>query len=314
MNLKDLLKLGSKYSKSELSEILDEINLKSSREGIYNCKNHSSTLLFVTLDKSSKDSSQKYNDYFEEDFFHWDSQNKQHINTPGVQKIIGEESSTNLFVRINSKIKNQTNPFVYCGELKYDSHEIDTSNPVHIIFENTDYDDFTDDEDLIDIYLWSPSKIGKKTSSKINKKGVVSKRREVYYKKPTITEQKGFIKNRVGQSYFRQQNIRKWNGECPVTGCNILTILKSSHIVPWSESNNDERLDVNNGILLSPNIDSLFDKHLISFSDEGKILISSKINDDNRIRLGINENIKIPINNEMIKYLRKHQEKFHEIN
>lgn len=73
MNLKDLLKLGSKYSKSELSEILDEINLKSSREEIYNCKNHSSTLLFVTLDKSSKDSSQKYNHYFEEDFFHWDS-------------------------------------------------------------------------------------------------------------------------------------------------------------------------------------------------------------------------------------------------
>ena len=118
MNLNELLKVGFKYSKFELSEILDETNLKSSREGIYNCKNHSSSLLFVTLDKSGKDSTQKYNDYFEEDFFHWDSQNKQHINTPGIKKIIGEDSSTNLFVRITSKTKNQTNPFIYCGELK----------------------------------------------------------------------------------------------------------------------------------------------------------------------------------------------------
>ena len=126
-------------------------------------------------------------------------------------------------------------------ELKYDSHEIDTSNPVHIIFENTDYDDFTDDEDLIDIYLWSPSKIGKKNLLKLIKRELFLKEERFIIKNP-ITEQKGFIKNRVGQSYFRQQNIRKWNGECPVTGCNILTILKSSHIVPWSESNNDERL------------------------------------------------------------------------
>ena len=51
----------------------------------------------------------------------------------------------------------------------------------------------------------------------------------------------------------------------------------ASHIVPWKDSSDQERRDVNNGILLSPTYDALFDKHLISFDDTGSIIISSKI-------------------------------------
>ena len=63
----------------------------------------------------------------------------------------------------------------------------------------------------------------------------------------------------------------------------------SSHIKSWKESDNLERLDVENGILLSPNVDSLFDKHLISFSDEGQMLISNKISEDVLNQLGIDK-------------------------
>ena len=45
----------------------------------------------------------------------------------------------------------------------------------------------------------------------------------------------------------------------------IKSILISSHILPWSQCNDEQKLDVDNGILLSPNVDSLFDKYLISF-------------------------------------------------
>ena len=62
------------------------------------------------------------------------------------------------FVRVNPKIKNVTLPFVYCGKLIYHSHEEKTSNPVHIIFQSVDYDDFTENDDLIDIYLMEPIK------------------------------------------------------------------------------------------------------------------------------------------------------------
>ncbi|MDG1916328.1 MAG: HNH endonuclease signature motif containing protein [Flavobacteriales bacterium] len=91
---------------------------------------------------------------------------------------------------------------------------------------------------------------------------------------------------------------------------NLKSILISSHIVSWSESNDDERLDVENGILLYPNIDSLFDKHLISFEDDGYILISEKIDSLNRESLNINDEIKIPVSEGMKKYLKRHREKF----
>jgi len=308
------LVIGNGYSKIDLVDIINEPTLKSSREGIFNCKYSSNTLFFVTLDKSSKDESLHYNDYFEEDFFHWDSQNKQHINTPGIQKIVKGENTTHLFVRIHSKIKNRTNEFIYCGKLTYDSHDSNTSNPVHIIFQNEDYDDNTDNDKLIDIYLWSPTKYGKKTTTSISKKGIVSNRRKRNYIKPNKTERVGLVTSRVGQGYYRQQILDKWNGTCPVTGCKIKTILISSHIIPWSQSNDEEKLDVENGILLSPNVDSLFDKHLISFTDTGQLIKSSKVSREDLISLGIDENIQIPISVGMKKYLKKHREKLNEVN
>ena len=170
-----------------------------------------------------------------------------------------------------------------------------------------------DNEDLIDIYLWKPSSIGKTTRSKISNQGVISKKRKKNYKKPNTTERKGLVTSRVGQGYYRQQIIEKWGGKCPVTGINIKSILISSHIVPWSESNDEERLDVENGILLSPLFDSLFDRHLISFRDTGEILVSKNVNKDNLERLGLNDHIKIEISKGMKKYLKKHRKKFEEL-
>ena len=101
----------------------------------------------------------------------------------------------------------------------------------------------------------------------------------------------------------------KWNNRCPVTGCEMLSILISSHILPWSECNDDERLDVENGILLSPDIDSLFDKHLISFTNDGELVLSNRISEDQLKKLGIPTNVKIPISGGMKKYLKKHRDK-----
>ena len=98
-----------------------------------------------------------------------------------------------------------------------------------------------------------------------------------------------------------------------ITGIDIKSILISSHIVRWSESNDEERLDVENGILLSPLFDSLFDRHLISFKDTGEILISKNLNKDNLERLRLNDHIKIEISEGMKKYLKKHRKKFEEL-
>jgi hypothetical protein len=310
MNILNVLKQGENYSKKELSSLLEQPTLSLVREGLYHCKNSESTLFFVDLEKKGKEERFHFDDFFQEDFFHWDSQTTQHINSPKIQEIVTGKRTPHLFVRITPKIKSVTQPFVYCGRLTYSEHEGNTSKPVHIVFQNIDYDDFTENEDLRNIYLWNPDKIGKTTKSKINKTGVVSKRRQQVYKRPNETERRGLVTSRVGQGFYRQQIVEKWNGTCPVSKSNIKQILISSHIVSWSESNDEERLDSENGILLSPNIDSLFDKHLISFEDNGNIIISTKINESNKESLGINSSIKIPVTEGMIKYLKRHRDKF----
>ena len=132
--------------------------------------------------------------------------------------------------------------------------------------------------------------------------------------KPNITERKGLVTSRVGQGLYREKIIQKWGGRCPITECSVLSILISSHIVPWSKSNDEERMDVDNGILLSPVYDSLFDRHLISFNDNGEIMISELLHPDDIIRLGIDRNSKIPVSDGMKKYLKRHREVFNEIN
>ena len=104
---------------------------------------------------------------------------------------------------------------------------------------------------------------------------------------PNETERKGLVTSRVGQGAYRKRIIHRWEYKCAVTGFDKLDILIASHIVPWADSNDYERLDVNNGILLAPNFDALFDKHLISFENNGKIILSDAIEPQAYKRIGL---------------------------
>ena len=308
-----ILSVGDKYSKKDLAEILGQPNLAKVREGIARCASSSATLFFVDLEKLGKEQRFHFNDFFQEDFFHWDSQTTQHIHTPTIQQIVKGDLTPHLFVRVVQKIKNVTQPFIYCGRLVFDTHEEGTSKPVHMLFHNIDYDDHTTNDDLIDIYLWKPSKAGRETQSKLNRQGMISPNRVRKYRKPNETERKGLVTSRVGQGYYRQKIIERWEGKCPVSGLSIIPILIASHIVPWSQSNDEEKLDVNNGILLSPNVDALFDKHLISFENDGLILISDKVSREDRDALGVSESMRISVSEGMIPFLEKHRQKFGEV-
>lgn len=87
------------------------------------------------------------------------------------------------------------------------------------------------------------------------------------------TETEQVTKSRRGQGVFRAR-LESIEAGCRVTGVINPKHLIASHIKPWSKSNNQERLDGNNGLLLSPHIDHLFDKGHITFSDTGDLLIS----------------------------------------
>lgn len=310
--LSSKLQLAQKYTKKDLATILEEPNLAIVREGVYFCKKEPSTLLFVDLIKQGKEERFHFNDYFENDFFHWDSQTTQHIRSPKIVELTEGRSVALLFVRIQPKIKSITQPFVYCGRLNYVLFEENPAKPkpVHLVFESLEYDEFTNDEDLKAIYEWSPENSGKLRSTKLRLVTKISERRKQVFKKPNETERTGLVTSRVGQGYYRQQILAKWGNVCAVTGCDLTQILISSHIVPWSESTDEERLDPENGILLSPTLDALFDKHLISFSDEGSILLSKKLGDGVLESLNIKKEMRIRVSDGMRKYLERHRRKF----
>lgn len=91
------------------------------------------------------------------------------------------------------------------------------------------------------------------------------------------TEKHQLVKSRRGQGIFRSR-LEQVESRCRVTGIRLKNHLIASHIKPWSVSNNQERLDGHNGLLLAPHVDHLFDKGFISFEDNGEMVVSKKLN------------------------------------
>ncbi|PPD55079.1 MAG: hypothetical protein CTY12_01865 [Methylotenera sp.] len=128
-------------------------------------------------------------------------------------------------------------------------------------------------------------------------------------KKLPETTKQAVIDARLGQGKYRNQLIELWSG-CSVTGLTNNRLLRASHIYPWKLSNNIERLDKFNGLLLTPNLDQSFDQGLISFDADGKIIIkATAFNKDELSALNINKDMKLRLINEQHKhYLQKHRQ------
>lgn len=90
----------------------------------------------------------------------------------------------------------------------------------------------------------------------------------------SATEREYLRSARIGQGQFRKSLLTLYGGACPITGITNPELLIASHIKPWSACSNAERLDPQNGIILSALIDRLFDRGLITFSEVGSIVIS----------------------------------------
>ena len=120
-------------------------------------------------------------------------------------------------------------------------------------------------------------------------------------------EKEQLIKARIGQGIFRK-NVNKIEPRCRVTKVTNLKFLIASHIKPWARSNNQEKLDGNNGFLLSPHIDKLFDNGWISFSDNGDILIAKSMPSNLIKDWGIEINNVGSFNKKQKVYLAYHRE------
>ena len=119
-------------------------------------------------------------------------------------------------------------------------------------------------------------------------------------------EREAVIKTRVNQGVFRDLLIKRYSNCCL---CKIANpqLLVASHIKPWAKSKPEEKLNPGNGFLLCPAHDKLFDLGLISFEDDGRIMISSELSVVDRIYTNIQPDMKIEVREENKPFLEYHR-------
>jgi HNH endonuclease len=124
------------------------------------------------------------------------------------------------------------------------------------------------------------------------------------------TSRKTLIDARCGQGKYRDALIDYWGG-CVVTGCKTEEALRASHIKAWSKCKKTQKLDPKNGLLLVGTLDALFDRGRISFSDNGRMLISESIMRADRTLLNLGGRINklkllSPAHRKYLKFHRRH--------
>jgi putative restriction endonuclease len=121
------------------------------------------------------------------------------------------------------------------------------------------------------------------------------------------TTKEQLIRSRRGQGIFKA-NVRLNEQGCRVTGVTDPKNLRASHIKPWKDCSDEEKLDGCNGFLLAPHVDHLFDRGMISFDDNGDLIISPRLDQSILARWGIPVVLNVgSLNKEQTKFLAYHR-------
>ena len=172
--------------------------------------------------------------------------------------------------------------------------------------------DFTEKIDLLDAhsFVWSVWALEEKERAELKEEAQSFD--QVLARVPLRGEDLDTVaKRRIGQGAFKKLLRGRYPG-CCLCGLNDQRLLIASHIKPWSESSAEEKVDMDNGFLLCPNHDFLFDRKLITFLDTGEIKISEQLSKEARQQLGICDGQRIKLTKGNRKYLAHHREQFEE--
>lgn len=128
----------------------------------------------------------------------------------------------------------------------------------------------------------------------------------------STTERDELIKARRGQGKYRRR-LERVEHRCRITGVADRRFLRASHVKPWRLADDDERLDGQNGLLLTPAFDLLFDQGFLSFRDDGVVMVSDRISKEDLKRLGFELSPitkPVPFRERQLQYLSFHREHF----
>ena len=164
-------------------------------------------------------------------------------------------------------------------------------------------ENFDSDATLIDAhsFIW----ILERQYKEALKKGTYKKPKEFELKEK---DRETIIKARIGQGRYRDLLIQKWNSTESISEYSNPDFLRASHIKPWKNCDNKECIDPENGLLLKPDNDFLFDQGYISFDDDGNIIFSKYLSEQDIQEFHLSEKIKIKkVSSNMKKYLNYHR-------
>ena len=237
------LEFGQSYVRPFLAKLWGYQSFHAISKGVVTPTNTKYIILFVTKDKQQ--ALAQYNDYIDGNMLFWEGEEK-HSSDKRVIEASKVQDEIHLFYR-----ETHHSPFVYFGRITLTDFQLKVNVPSEFVFRiemlSSEIDAFKEVREHAGEYI---------TLDK--------------------TEQEQVIVSRLGQGNFRRNVIKLW-GSCSVTGLQSVTLLRASHIKPWKDSNNQERLNPFNGLLLIPDYDFLFDRGYIAFKNNGSVIISQRL-------------------------------------
>lgn len=267
-----MFEINKIYTRKSIGEIL-KTNTRGGNWSTGYVTFNDELYIFATVGGAGRTGHNYYNKFLENNILEWHGKMKSHINQPLIKRIVNNKIKMHIFIRYNDKPE-----FIYFGLGKCIKYFNEIPIRIHLDYEKRNFK-ILDEEDI----------------KKIENTNEI-----------TITEKESIIKSRIGQSKLKQillKNIK----QCQVCDIKIEELLIASHIKPWSKSISKERLDLNNVLLLCSYHDSLFDKGFISFDDNGEIIISDTLTEEDLITLNISRKLKIELKEEQKEYLEYHR-------
>lgn len=272
----DNIQIGREYERPFLANLWGYKGFQAISRGVVTPSGTNYIILFVTKEK--QEALTQYNDYLDDDILHWEGEEK-HSSDARIINSSNTNDEIHLFYR-----DIHHSPFVYYGKIFLKGYKQYADRPSQFTFSVGKRYELPDVIDDIESHQHELKALDK-------------------------TDQESVVKSRIGQGIFRDGLIKLWGG-CSVTGLSNLSLLRASHVKPWRDCSNHERLDPMNGLLLHPALDHLFDAGFITFDDGGNIRISGRLSESDIEILHISRDWKLrKIPDGLAKYLSYHREK-----
>lgn len=261
--------VGKEYTRPFIAETLGYKSYNAISRGAVTPSGLNLIILFVTEEK--QEHLTQYEDRIDQDILFWEGEEKHGSDN----RIITRKDTVVVFYR-----KRHHSSFRYEGRARLTGYKLYSDRPSKFIFQ-------LEDRKVTDLDLVREVQGSYQLSE---------------------TEKEAIIKSRRGQGLYRRNSIKLWQ-TCAVTGFTKKNILIASHIKPWKVSVNFERLDPCNSLLLVPTLDKLFDNGYIGFQNNGRIIISDRLNRHDLERIGVTRELGLrQVPNEVRVYLEYHYE------